>query len=32
MVATLVPGNYTAVVRGNDDTVGLALLEGYILP
>ena len=31
IVATLVPGNYTAVVRGKDDTVGVALVEGYNL-
>ena len=31
IVATLVPGAYTAVVRGKDDTVGVALVEGYNL-
>jgi hypothetical protein len=31
IVATLVPGNYTAVVRGKDDTTGVALVEGYNL-
>jgi Tol biopolymer transport system component len=32
IVATLVPGAYTAIVRGKDDTVGIALVEGYTLP
>ena len=32
IVATLVPGAYTAVVRGKDDTTGVALVEGYNLP
>ena len=31
IVATLVPGAYTAVVRGKDDTIGIALVEGYNL-
>ena len=31
IVATLLPGNYTAVVRGKDDTIGVALVEGYNL-
>lgn len=31
IVATLVPGAYTAVVRGKDDTIGVALVEGYNL-
>jgi hypothetical protein len=31
-VATLVPGAYTAIVRGKDDSVGVALVEGYTLP
>ena len=31
IVATLVPGAYTAIVRGKDDTVGVALVEGYNL-
>ncbi len=29
--ATLVPGAYTAVVRGNDNTSGVALVEVYDL-
>ncbi len=31
IVATLVPGNYTAIVRGKDGTTGIALVEGYTL-
>lgn len=31
IVATLSPGNYTAVVRGNGDTIGVALVEVYDL-
>ena len=31
IVATLPPGNYTAVVRGNGDTTGIALIEMYDL-
>jgi hypothetical protein len=31
IVATLVPGFYTAVVRGKDDTTGVALVEAYNL-
>lgn len=31
IVATLVPGAYTAIVRGKEDTVGVALVEGYNL-
>ena len=31
VVATLSPGNYTAVVRGWDNTQGIALVEGYEL-
>ncbi len=31
IVATFVPGNYTAIVRGRDDTIGVALVEGYLL-
>ena len=31
IVATLVPGFYTAIVRGKDGTVGVALVEGYNL-
>ncbi len=29
IIATLVPGNYTAIVRGKDGTTGVALVEGY---
>jgi hypothetical protein len=31
ILATLVPGNYTAVVRGKDDTTGIAVVEAYNL-
>ncbi|MEY2504620.1 MAG: hypothetical protein QOG27_900 [Verrucomicrobiota bacterium] len=31
IVATLLPGNYTAVVRGTGDTTGIALVEMYDL-
>ena len=31
ILSTLVPGNYTAVVRGKDNTVGVALVEVYNL-
>jgi tRNA A37 threonylcarbamoyladenosine synthetase subunit TsaC/SUA5/YrdC len=31
IVATLVPGAYTAVVRGKNGTTGVALVEGYSL-
>ena len=31
IVATLAPGNYTAVVRGKDDTTGIAVVEAYNL-
>ena len=31
IVATLYPGNYTAVVRGAGDTTGIALVEMYDL-
>jgi len=31
IMRTLVPGNYTAVVRGMNDTTGLALVEVYAL-
>ncbi len=31
IVATLVPGNYTAVVRGVDGSTGVALVEVYNL-
>jgi hypothetical protein len=29
VVATLVPGNYTAIVRGANDTIGVAVVEAY---
>lgn len=29
VVATLVPGNYTAIVRGTEDTIGVAVVEVY---
>jgi hypothetical protein len=32
IVAFLAPGNYTAVVRGRGDTVGVALVEAYRVP
>jgi phospholipase/lecithinase/hemolysin len=32
VVAFLAPGNYTAVVRGKDNTTGVALVEAYRLP
>src|SRR5262249_10926518 len=32
IVATLNPGNYTAIVRGKNDTTGVALVESYVLP
>ena len=31
IVATLTPGNYTAIVRGKGDTTGVALVEAYNL-
>jgi len=31
ILATLVPGNYTAIVKGNNDTSGVALVEVYDL-
>lgn len=31
ILATLVPGNYTAVVRGANDTTGVAVVEAYNL-
>jgi len=31
LVRTLTPGNYTAIVRGKDDTTGVALVEVYDL-
>src|SRR5207249_4628159 len=32
IIATLSPGNYTAIVRGVNNTVGVALVEVYDLP
>jgi hypothetical protein len=32
IVATLNPGNYTAILRGKDNTTGVALVEAYVLP
>ena len=32
IVTTLTPGNYTAVVRGKNNTTGVALVETYNLP
>lgn len=32
LVAFLAPGNYTAVVRGKNDTTGVALVEAYRFP
>ncbi len=32
IVATLIPGNYTAIVRGKNNTTGVALIEAYNLP
>ncbi len=32
LIATLVPDNYTAVVRGSNNTTGVALVEVYRLP
>ena len=29
VLALLTPGNYTAVVRGVDDTTGIAVVEAY---
>ena len=31
MLATLVPGNYTAIVRGKNNTTGIGLVEAYNL-
>ncbi len=31
ILATLVPGNYTAIVRGKNDTTGIAVVEAYNL-
>ena len=32
IVATLAPGNYTAIVRGKNNTTGIGLVEVYNLP
>jgi hypothetical protein len=32
IIATLPPGSYTAIVRGFNDTIGVALVEVYDLP
>ncbi len=32
IVSALVPGNYTAIVRGVNDTTGVAVVEAYSLP
>ena len=32
LFATLPPGNYTAIVRGVNDTTGVALVEVFALP
>ena len=29
---TLAPGNYTAIVRGANNTTGVALVEAYDIP
>ena len=31
IVAALVPGNYTAIVRGKGNTTGIGVVEGYNL-
>ncbi len=31
ILATLAPGPYTAIVRGKDNTIGIALVEAYQL-
>ncbi len=31
IVATLIPGNYTVIVRGKENTTGVALVEGFVL-
>jgi hypothetical protein len=31
ILATLVPGNYTAIVRGKNNTTGIAIVEAYNL-
>jgi Putative Ig domain len=32
IIADLPPGNYTMIVRGKNNTTGIALVEGYVLP
>ena len=32
MLLSLIPGNYTALVRGKNATTGVALVEAYQLP
>ena len=32
LVRTLAPGNYTAIVRGINNTTGVGLIEAYHLP
>lgn len=32
ILATLAPGNYTAIVRGTNNTVGVGVVEAYALP
>jgi hypothetical protein len=32
LVASLLPGNYTAVVRGKNNTIGIAVVEVYNIP
>jgi len=32
ILQTLAPGNYTAIVRGTNNTMGVALVEAYNLP
>ena len=32
ILQTLAPGNYTAIVRGKNDTTGVGLVEVYNLP
>ena len=31
-IVTLQPGNYTVIVRGKNNTTGIALVEGYVIP
>jgi len=32
LIITLMPGNYTAVISGKNDSTGVALIEVYELP